>query len=66
MLARVTHTGMLAPCSCRPALAGDLSLGSAELVTFLFALKNRKAEDKSSLMENHCISASWLKEGNNP
>lgn len=38
--------------SCGPGLAGDLSLGSAELVTFLTVVQNRT---KSSLKEKQLI-----------
>lgn len=43
---------MLAPRSCWPGLAGDPSLGSAELVTFLTLVKNRR---KSCLKENQFV-----------
>lgn len=56
-----SNTGMLAlRCSCWPGLAGDLSLGSAELVTFLTVVKNRR---KDSLKENQFILLHGLRGG---
>lgn len=52
-------------------MAGDLSLGSAELVTFLAVIqkekkKRKKNRTKSSLKEKQLILLPWLKDGTGP
>lgn len=51
-------------------MAGDLSLGSAELVTFLAVIqkekKRKKNRTKSSLKEKQLILLPWLKNGTGP
>lgn len=56
---RESNTRTLALRSCWPGLAGDPSLGSAELVTFLLVVKNRRG----SLKENQFTLLHGLRGG---